>query len=275
MDKHQSGPLRWRARAARRRRRRTERSRVWSLTAGSCRLAAGRGCTSRYGLSASSLAGRAPSAALTHNSPSTYRRSSTRGTRTAAAVCAGTSAACRRNREESRPKARRSWVLQRDRAPPGRRPWQVFLALVPRAEDRRGDTLMGIAKQQRHASTPASEIPFGTVAEAFQSAVERYGERVALRTRDDEVSRTWRDYGEPASGSARSPRASPRSESAAGRRSRSCLPTVPSSTSPTRPPAPRRHAVTDPHAGARERAAIPLPSGLGASGTETCTHGGG
>jgi len=55
---------------------------------------------------------------------------------------------------------------------------------------------MSIAKEQRHASTPAIEIPFGTVAEAFQSAVERYGDRVAMRTRNDEISWTWEEYGE-------------------------------------------------------------------------------
>jgi long-chain acyl-CoA synthetase len=53
---------------------------------------------------------------------------------------------------------------------------------------------MSTARQQPYASTPGPEIPFGTVAEAFQSAAERHGDRVALRTRNDEISWTWGEY---------------------------------------------------------------------------------
>jgi long-chain acyl-CoA synthetase len=53
---------------------------------------------------------------------------------------------------------------------------------------------MSTAEHQTYAATPGPEIPFGTVAEAFQSAVSQHGDRVAQRTRNDEISWTWKEY---------------------------------------------------------------------------------
>ena len=80
------------------------------------------------------------------------------------------------------------------------------------------------------AAAGSRAVGAATIAEAFRITAEDHPDRVAVRTKDDEVSLTWAELRDRVDALARGLH-----ELGVGRAtpSRSCSPTGPSSTSPT------------------------------------------